>query len=116
MNEKDFQQQVISIARMYGWKVQHTRAVQMANGRWATPIQGEAGFPDLVLVKSNHDGRGGVIFAELKTDLGRVGKEQHRWIDALEAAGAEWYVWRPTDLLAISHRLSALSSNVTVTQ
>ena len=62
MKEKDLQQQVISIARMYGWKVQHTRAVQMANGRWATPIQGEAGFPDLVLVKSNHDGRGGVIF------------------------------------------------------
>ena len=116
MNEKDFQQQVISIARMYGWKVQHTRAVQMASGRWATPIQGEAGFPDLVLVKSNHDGRGGVIFAELKTDLGRVQDHQKAWIAALNGAGAECYVWRPTDLLNISHRLSALSSHVKVTQ
>lgn len=116
MNEKDFQQQVISIARMYGWKVQHTRAVQMASGRWATPIQGEAGFPDLVLVKSNHDGRGGVIFAELKTDLGRVQDHQKAWIAALNSAGAECYVWRPTDLLNISHRLSALSSHVKVNQ
>ena len=116
MNEKDFQQQVISIAKMYGWKVQHTRAVQMASGRWATPIQGEAGFPDLVLVKSNHDGRGGVIFAELKTDLGRVQDHQKAWIAALDGAGAEWYVWRPTDLLNISHRLSALSSHVKVNQ
>jgi hypothetical protein len=34
---------------------------------------------------------------ELKTDRGRVRPEQHWWIDVLEGAGQEVYVWRPSD-------------------
>jgi hypothetical protein len=114
MSEAEFQTQVISIARMYGWRVQHSRAVQMANGKWLTPIQGDAGFPDLILVKPG--ARGGIIYAELKTDLGRVAPHQRDWLRAIDAAGGEACVWRPTDMATIAERLSALRSNVRVTQ
>jgi hypothetical protein len=121
MKEAEFQQQVISLAKMYGWKVQHSRAVQTASGRWMTPIAGDAGFPDLVLVKSNFDhaenytGKGGIIYAELKTAIGKVAEHQYAWIDALELAGGECYVWRPGDLALITERLSGLRRHLKVT-
>ena len=50
------------------------------------------GFPDLVIVGSR------TIFVELKSQMGRVRKEQQEWIDRLALAGAEVYLWRPSDL------------------
>lgn len=122
MTEAEFQTQVISLARMYGWKIQHSRAVQTASGRWMTPIAGDAGFPDLVLVKSNYDhnekwhGRGGIIYAELKTNIGKIQPHQLSWIDSLELAGAECYVWRPKDLASVTERLSGLRRHLKVAQ
>jgi len=40
----------------------------------------------------------GIIFAELKTAVGRLTDQQTRWIATLKSAGAEAYVWRPADL------------------
>jgi hypothetical protein len=54
------------------------------------------GFPDLVIAGPN-----GVIFAELKTDTGRVTPEQNRWIEALRLGGAIAQVWRPRNWEAI---------------
>jgi hypothetical protein len=54
----------------------------MGSGRWATPIQGHAGFPDLLLAR-----RDVVRVVELKRKPNRVEPEQHAWIDALRAAG-----------------------------
>ena len=51
INEAALQNAVIELAKLYGWKVHHTRPAQMPSGKWATPIQGHAGFPDLVLVR-----------------------------------------------------------------
>lgn len=64
----------------------------------------KAGFPDLVIV-----GPGGVLFAELKTEKGRVSPEQQVWLSALELAGAEVYVWRPSHWPFIMRRLSEIS-------
>lgn len=50
------------------------------------------GFPDLVIVGER------LIFVELKSARGRISKEQREWIDDLESAGVEVYVWRPDDL------------------
>ena len=99
MLEKHFQQKVITVAHYYGWLVQHTRAVN-SEGRWMTPISGDAGFVDLVLV---HPTRG-LIFAELKSDRGKISANQVAWIDAL-SGHAECHVWRPKDLHNIIHRL-----------
>lgn len=100
--EAEFQSAVIQAARYNGWRVHHTRTVQIRPGVWATPLQGDSGFPDLVLA---HPDRG-VIFAELKSARGRLSPEQDRWIRTLVACGAEAYVWRPTDMVTILNRLS----------
>lgn len=106
INEAAFQSTVLEVARLYGWHVHHTRAVQIRPGRWATPLQGVAGFPDLVLAKApTARSRGGVIFAELKTATGRLSDTQTEWISRLDAGGAEVYVWRPRDINFIRTRL-----------
>lgn len=50
------------------------------------------GFPDLVIV-----GRSRVIFREVKTEHDKLDAEQRQWGYALQAAGEEWAVWRPSD-------------------
>ena len=91
--ERDFQRAVIDLARLMGWRVHHTRPALTRRGRWLTPIQGDAGFPDLVLVRA-----GRVIFAELKCNGVRPTPQQQAWLDALAScAGVECYLWTPAD-------------------
>ena len=95
--EKDFQRAVIDLARLTGWRVHHTRPALTREGRWLTPIQGDAGFPDLVLCRG-----GRVIFAELKCNGARPTPAQRGWLEALQAcAGVECYLWTPDDWDAI---------------
>jgi hypothetical protein len=90
--EKDFQQQVVDICELYDLAFYHTHDSRRS----------VAGFPDLVVVG------GSVLYAELKTETGRVSKAQQWWIDRLEAAGEEVHVWRPSDLGDIAERLRRL--------
>ncbi|MCJ7829360.1 MAG: VRR-NUC domain-containing protein [Dehalococcoidia bacterium] len=91
MTEEDFLKQVIDLAKLTGWRVAHFRPAQTARG-WRTPVQGDgAGFPDLVLVRER------VVYAELKSEKGKVSDAQWAWKDALQMAGKEIYVWRPSD-------------------
>lgn len=103
MTEAEFQSQVIEIARYRGWKVSHFRPAQIRPGRWATPIQGDAGFPDLVLARPIF---GDLIFAELKREKGKLSPGQVAWMRTLIATGAEAYIWFPSDLSDIITRLS----------
>ena len=80
----------------------------MKSGKWATALEGLAGFPDLVLV---HETRG-LVFAELKSEKGRLSHKQQRWIDLLRLAGQEVYVWKPSDFGEVKLRLK----NRTLTQ
>ena len=102
MKESTFQSSVIMLAKLHGWLVMHTRAVEIRPGVWKTPLQGHAGYPDLTLAHSTR----GIIFAELKSDIGRVSSMQKAWHETLSAAGAEVHVWRPKDLQDISARLA----------
>ena len=52
----------------------------------------EPGFPDLILVRPPR-----LIFAELKSDRGRLTKAQREWRADLEACGVEVYTWRPSE-------------------
>lgn len=89
--ERDFQAQVLDIARLFGWRLYHA-----LDSRGSEP-----GFPDCVLVK---DGR--LIFAELKTELGAVEPDQQAWLDDLgQVKGVEVHLWRPRDLDAIETTL-----------
>lgn len=46
-----------------------------------------------------------MIYAELKTDKGKVSEYQQEWLDALKACGQTVYVWRPADIEAIAEIL-----------
>ncbi len=52
----------------------------------------QPGWPDLVIW-----GPGGIVYRELKSDLGRPSRAQLRLGQALAAAGADWAIWRPDD-------------------
>ena len=87
---------VVELAHRLGYLCAHFNPAQVRGGRWATPVSADAaGFPDLILAHTNP---GTVaIAAELKTDVGRVSEQQHRWLDALDASGLYAVVWRPRD-------------------
>lgn len=95
MSEADLLANVLDRARWLGVAAAHFRPARTKAG-WRTAVAGDGkGFPDLVLV-----GPGGVLYRELKAEAGRLEPAQKRWRDALQAAGADWAVWRPSDLLA----------------
>src|SRR3990167_3171067 len=93
MTEAAFLRQVVDLAHLTGWLCHHCRPARTSKG-WATPIQGDAGFPDLVLAKE-----GQVIFVELKREKGRVTGAQQAWRWALGAGrvARRAFVWRPSD-------------------
>jgi hypothetical protein len=112
LSEAHFQRQVEQLAKYYGWRTYHTH-----DSRRSTP-----GFPDLVLVRGAE-----LIFAELKTDKGRLRPEQRDWIADLQAVSTELcevlcaatgaagihsdlamdvYIWRPADFDELHGRLA----------
>ena len=94
LTEAAFLRQVVDLAHYTGWLVHHCRPAVLPSGKWATHIQGDPGFPDLVLAKE-----GRVIFVELKREKGRVTDAQQAWRWALGAGryGCSAFVWRPSD-------------------
>jgi len=92
VSEAAFLTQVIDLAQALHWRAHHVRPAWSKKG-WRTPIQGDPGFPDLVLVRPPR-----VIFAELKSERGRLSDEQEIWIDWLEKCHlGEIYIWKPSD-------------------
>jgi hypothetical protein len=93
LTEEQFQRQVTDLARIRNWVWVHVRAGRTLSGDWRVPTSGPLakGWPDLVLVRER------IVFAELKTDRGRITADQHAVHDLLRAAGAEAYIWRPKD-------------------
>lgn len=97
LSEKEFQTQVVELARTTGWLVSHfhdsRRQVTRANGqRFFIGDKDSKGFPDLVLVKAPR-----VIFWEMKKELGKTTPEQDEWLARLSECGLEARVVRPSD-------------------
>lgn len=90
-SEDDLLTLVVDYARWQRWLVYHARPGRTAAGSWLTPMVGDRGFPDLVLARPPR-----IVFAELKTERGKLGKGQGPWLKALRPA-AEVYLWRPSD-------------------
>lgn len=81
---------IVEAAKLFGWRIHATRPARSAKG-WRTPIQGHAGFPDLVLARGPD-----LLFVELKRKPNRIEPDQQAWHDALAAAGATVHVvWVP---------------------
>ncbi|RPH73807.1 hypothetical protein EHM76_04845, partial [bacterium] len=66
--ERAWQEQVLTIARYYGWWTYHTYDARRS----------EPGFPDLVLIRPPR-----LMMVELKTNTGRVTKAQQAVLDLL---------------------------------
>jgi hypothetical protein len=93
-SEAGFMAVVAARARLCGFKVVHVRTSTTRRGKWATPVQFDGtGFVDLLMVRANPPK---IVYAELKAGRGRPTATQVAWLDWLEAAGAEVYLWRDT--------------------
>ena len=103
MTEAELKSTVISLARMKGWLIHHDLPAMSRTGRWATHVEGDVGFPDLVLLSPHY---GQILFVELKSEKGRTSSSQDNWLGALGLAGVECHVVRPSDLEFITHRLT----------
>jgi hypothetical protein len=91
-SEADLQAMLVRAAMLRGWMVAHFRPAPSSRG-WRTPVEGNAGFPDLVLA------RDGVVFAwELKGQGGRPTLEQTAWLGALDGGVADARVIGPAEL------------------
>lgn len=96
MSEDDLKDAVLENAALFGWLVHHDRPARVMKAgveTWRTNIEGDKGFPDLVLVHAAH----GVLFRELKSEKGLVSPEQQDWLNRITGGGGNAGVWRPTD-------------------
>lgn len=94
MTEAEWQASVVDLARILGWRHMHARRSIGKGSRWTTATN-VTGWPDLVLWSERQQR---VIFAELKTDTGKLTTEQVEVLRSLRTAGAECHVWRPAQL------------------
>jgi hypothetical protein len=93
VTEAQWQQRITDLCDVLGLKWHHETDSRRS----------KKGFPDLVIVGL------GVIFAELKTERGKVTADQQEWLDRLRDAGVEHYVWRPSDWDFVLARLTRLA-------
>lgn len=94
-SETEFLNLVVEYATIRGWLVHHDRPAMNRAGDYRTAMQGDAGFPDLVLARY-----GRVVFAELKSKTGKPTPAQSRWADHLNyplgfETAFDYYLWRP---------------------
>lgn len=84
MTEAELLQAVRDLARWRKWVSYHTYR----------STRSEAGFPDLVLVRADR-----LIFAELKSQRGRLTTAQRQWREKLLALDGvvEYHLWTPKE-------------------
>ena len=93
MSEDQFQQRILDYCDLRGLLVFHDNDSR----------RNRSGFPDLVIA-----GDHGTIFAELKSETGKVRPEQQQWLMRLRAGGEAAYLWRPSDWPLIVQLLEAI--------
>lgn len=91
-SEADLREQIRTLCNLYGWKIYFTFNSRHSPG----------GFPDLVLALPDE---GRVIYAELKSNNGKLTTSQVEWIEALRACEKEVYIWKPDDIVEIARLL-----------
>ena len=87
MAEKELQKNIRDLAKVMGWDFVYS----IPDSRMATA----RGMPDLLMLKEKR-----LLFAELKTQSGKLRLEQRQILYLLEIIeGVEVHVWRPSDWL-----------------
>lgn len=101
ISEADFQQQIVDLMAITGWKHLHVRRTRGKQSKWVTSTN-RSGWPDLFCWHPE----GGIFAAELKSQVGTLRDDQKVVLDELTAAGVECHVWRPSDWPEIQARLT----------
>ena len=87
-SEKQLSQAIVDLGRLLGFRVHRN---------WSE-MHSPKGWPDLVLCKPPR-----LIFAEIKSQDGKVTEEQQEWLDLLaQVPGIEVHLWRPADFEEIA--------------
>jgi len=105
VTEKDFSKQVEDLLNLFGWRWCHFRPARTKKG-WRTALSGYPGFLDYIAARDR------LIIFELKSENGKIIKDQQEWLDALAACGQEVYLWKPGDIERIAEILSPQHSEV----
>lgn len=93
MTEAELQRNIIDAAQKLGWHIHAERPGRTADS-WRTPIQGDPGFPDLILIKGRR-----ILAWELKSEKGKLTLEQEEWLRYFCRAGCRIGIIRPHDWL-----------------
>jgi hypothetical protein len=90
MTEREFQDAIVELAHLWGWRVFHARAAGTNKG-WRTPIAYDGkGYPDLTLIHP----KGHIVFAEIKRETGSTtSDEQKAWAETLTECTNEINKW-----------------------
>src|SRR5258708_7888899 len=88
MSEDELLTGLLDAAAAGGWLTHHIRRTDLGLE------QGNVGLPDVIAV---HRERRAIVVIETKSAIGRVEREQQRWLDAFRAAGIDARVVRPAD-------------------
>ena len=99
-SELQCQATIVAAAKLAGWRVHGERAGRNRRDEWSTPIMGDRGFPDLILVRNRM-----LLAIELKRKPNGMGDGQQAWLDDLNRVpGVQAFVvWVPEqqdDLIA----------------
>jgi hypothetical protein len=92
MTEKQLTRIVADAATTFGWRRYHTHRSDFS----------PAGYPDETLLRGHQ-----LIFAELKSDTGKLSPLQTEWLDDLgrnqpgRVTDVRAYLWRPDDIETI---------------
>ncbi len=109
MSEADLQRSIVDLARTLGWTVLHIddarrEVVNAAGQRRLVGDKNAAGLPDLIMLRER------IVWAELKRERGRLRPTQQHILADLRHAGAEVYLWKPSDWPAIQQTLTSKRS------
>jgi len=92
VTERDLREWVRDLCNLFGWRFLFT---------W-TSIHSPRGMLDLLLINKEQKR---VIFAELKSEKGKMSPEQQQVFEELKACGQEVWLWRPADIEGIANIL-----------
>ena len=100
MTEDEFQDSILQMARLTGWRAYHVSRVK---GRLRG--HGAEGFFDLVLARAREPWRP-AIFVECKVGVRKRTEDQEEWARIMEAAGHDVRLWYPKDWPEIAETLN----------
>jgi hypothetical protein len=106
LSERGWQQDVLKLARMFGWRWWHDvatnapRACRHCKKPLSLP-RNDAGWPDLFMVRGDT-----LIVAELKSDRNYPTADQRAWLDAFRnVRRIVVVVWKPRDAQKVAEVL-----------